>query len=206
MNSTPFNLYQFIDPTDLRAYLTAPMLHDGLWLASNGHIVLIQPYSETDVYAKNPMPEHVANIFNKTLSACNSLAFEPLMPVEIASSHCLDCEDGVPVSRSCIECEGTGTVTFANNYNNYQCECSSCDGWGKQGPRIDYPTCLSCFGSGQIPYLRNQSVTVNNGCKIAERYALLLQSKSGVVVASDDNMNLLFKHGNQFGCVMRCLY
>ena len=47
----------------------------------------------------------------------------------------------------CPECGGTGNVEWSTYYNDYTCDCLSCDGTGK----ID--VCNKCGGSGKVEVL-----------------------------------------------------
>lgn len=58
--------------------------------------------------------------------------------------ECPKCKGIESNPEGCEECEGSGVVTFENDFHDYECTCQSCDGDGKHG------RCLKCNGTGYL--------------------------------------------------------
>ena len=65
-------------------------------------------------------------------------------PVPFAATPTCQLCHGRGTGGSCPECRGDGSVYFDNEYNDYECDCETCDAGGIKGP---WP-CKKCGGSG----------------------------------------------------------
>ena len=60
--------------------------------------------------------------------------------VDVKERDCPECKGKKTV---CPECDGSGEVELWNSYNDYTCECGTCEGEGVVG-------CSRCEGSGKV--------------------------------------------------------
>lgn len=66
---------------------------------------------------------------------------------------CPHCDPNIkePALRTCYECDGEGTIELENDYNDYECDCKSCDGNGYRRVRKGLymrSECPACGGNG----------------------------------------------------------
>jgi hypothetical protein len=199
---TALDINDFFCPTEMRAYLQAPVRVNGKVVASTGHICIVVPDTEQETIN---CPEDKKESFIKLLGKINenhnfvSIPTDLVMPVK---STCAVCGGtGKAAETLCKECHGDGEVELESDYNEYSCECKSCDGMGTLIEKGGDDKCQRCHGEGSL-YNERDYVTVL-GVHVNPNYLNLIINVPEIGVFScPEKRELHFKLGDVRGIIM----
>ena len=109
---------------------------------------------------------------------------------------CPKCKGQRNQPTTCPECGGTGEVELSNYYNDYTCDCLSCDGTGK----ID--VCDKCGGSGKVEVFSSHPV---GPAKFQVKYLHLLATLPGCEIGPmNETEPAWFRFDGGVGLIMPC--
>ena len=135
-------LQKFCDQGNTK--MNAPFSYGGHTFATNGHIVVRVPRMP-DVLEGGFLNEKAAEMFSTIPSDLSSMVSLPEFSEEDIEA-CRRC-NGTGETAVCPECDGDGKITFSTRFNDYECECLSCHGYGEI--RGKGQICGNCRGTGQ---------------------------------------------------------
>lgn len=137
---------------DLREHMKGPFFYDGYTYATDGASIVRVEWKHAD--EKKELGKKLISVipFGKTGFPANV----PIVEIKkiAKNSRCEHCCFNPKVKKvrtECPECGGDCFVSFGNDYNNYECECQSCDGYGyteSGGVKYHTPECPECGGTG----------------------------------------------------------
>jgi hypothetical protein len=113
----PFNIAEFCDAGDSRAYCRTPFFHDGFTYATNGHILVRVP---GDVGFDSLSEPRVAD----TLTGL----FRDRPPFERPHDFIIPDDQDTSQEEDCDECDGSG---HEHDCPKCECSCDHCGGKGK---------------------------------------------------------------------------
>lgn len=193
------NIKDFFAENDRRDYLKQPFNIDGRTVASNGHILL-----STQLCAEyDELKEGEAAGIKRVLAGFDATKLTPMPIIPLPDPvECSICGGrGTAHRTQCFECDGEGEVTLENCFNDYECECKSCEGDGFIVSKHDTETCFSCNGDGSH-YRSRESADVL-GVKANMNYLKLIINAPDLHVFADAEANMLwFKSGDDYGVMM----
>lgn len=133
--------------------------------ATNGHILVRIPRL-ADVPEWEALNEKAARMFDPLDYA--ALAGRLIAIPEFQQPEQPPCGPcgGTGKAEICPECDGDGEVHLSNSFNDYHCECKTCDGYGAT-PGGATP-CRSCYGTGK----QRVAVGVQVGATLLSSYYL----------------------------------
>lgn len=165
---TKNDLQKFCGPPEFDQLGTdKPWSRDIYTFATNGHI-LIRVKRLNDV-PENPKSPSTFRLWPNQLPSFVEI---PDLP-EPEFDTCKEC-GGTGKIFTCPECDGSGVVAFENKYNNYECDCESCNGSGKAKGHDQI--CEKCDGTGKIE--KTVKIKVGN-CFFSDRYLALIKELPG---------------------------
>jgi len=193
---TDIRLEDFTSQYDVRTFLRTPFNRDGKTLACNGHAMVIFPlqddYDELD-------PEKFTNCHD-LMTEIDAAVYAPMPEVYLPDPiTCGVCKGkGKATLVDCEECEGEGTVSFKNDFHDYDVTCKSCNGDGEILER-GTDVCYNCYGTGKR-YESMHSIKVGDIFLKANYLALIINAPDLTVCTTPDK--LLFKAGQVSGAIM----
>lgn len=170
---------------------TAPWSEGEFTRATSGHL-LIQVPRMADV-EENPKAPDVSKVFphGEPMAWYAIPACEEKPPVD-----CEKCGGKVGQPATCPECDGDGEVELSNAYNDYICDCLSCDGTGKT------PVCSKCDGTGKIEVFSAQRI---GPAKFQVKYLKLLAELPNCNIGPmNDTGPAWFRFDGGTGLIMPC--
>jgi hypothetical protein len=134
-----------IDTT--RLVLNSLINQDDFTYATDGKIcVRVKKLSDIADIDTMPTPDFKSIFKDINFSDLPNLIRIPETLPELTYRNC-DCCKGEGKISTCPECDGEGMVELENDYNEYECECKTCNGSGKiKGDGI----CEECNGKGKL--------------------------------------------------------
>lgn len=142
--------------TDLtRVNINKPFSRGEYTYATNGHI-LVRIARIGDIGEQEKSDKFKPTEPETLFAAVKDYPYHPIPDIPVPlSKDCFKCA-GTGKTKTCPECDGDGEVHFSTRWNDYTCECESCNGDGLlvngKGPD---QTCDKCDGSGKIIETKN---------------------------------------------------
>lgn len=164
---------------EIREYLYCPFVFKGKSYASNGHIAVCVPASESSPDSEGSFGRIISGLFE---AANFDAGLEPLPAYPaIELPKCKVC-DGVgkrePL-QECPECRGEGFVEWDSGQHFYDADCKECDGDAEvRIADAEDVTCERCGGAGtemDVPVMFGETA-------INYRYLKLMETLPGLLV------------------------
>jgi hypothetical protein len=151
------DLQKYCSHDEIRKNINKPFTDGGYTYATNGRIIIRVPRIEgigEQEKVENFKPVEPDKLFSK-------IPDYPYFPIpdipEPSFDMCFKCQ-GTGKVKICPECDGAGIIMFRNSYNNYECDCETCDGDGYfRNGKGNETMCEHCSGEGKI-YKRENSI------------------------------------------------
>lgn len=143
--------------------------------ASNGHIIV--RIDKKEMFAELKDASFEKNVLHLPWDKVSDMASPHPVPAFDTGGlpDCRKC-DGAGVLEVCPECDGSKTICFANDHNDYELTCKTCNGEGSVPAELGR-ACPYCLGSGRN--LHDAGLVVGNR-KISLRNLMLLHKLVGV--------------------------
>jgi len=197
-----YNLADFTGyDDDPRSYLIEPFNYGEYQAASNGHIILFEPFDGKERPPTMLKQDNIKSIFDKIQSGEYVDIPKLYFPEKLV---CHDCKGTGRLTRlACEECDATGFVEWSTDFNDYEANCKSCDGDGYEASVSKYGSrCSTCNATGHTYTTKRYGHPIAIlGKHINANYAELLCGVEGTKIAQVGDM-IAFKNGNQFGAIM----
>ena len=180
--------------------ISKPFSKGGFSYATDG-VLIIRVAQIEGVEEQIINKPNVDSLWSKHVHEGDSYFPIPEIP-EPESNVCTWCF-GTGNVNPCPECNGEGVVYFSNHYNEYECDCETCDGSGfhigdktedKREPKI----CKRCKGEGKIYKYGNSTVS---GRLYNNKYLLMLKKLPNCVLAEAKDLDpghFIFDGGDGF--------
>lgn len=143
-------LQKFCSPDN--SMMNVPFSFGAHTYATNGHIIVRVP-KLPDAEEGSFLNEKAAMMFDAIPDLSGMVELPELSDEE--AETCRVC-GGTGKTEVCPECNGEGAFTFSTNFNDYECECLSCNGQGEVKGRGQ--TCGTCYGTGKKPEWKRISI------------------------------------------------
>lgn len=167
MITTEFLMRFSANQDDPRKFLHAPFSH-GEWIyATDGHLAVRVPKTESITAAVNgDTPKNIADLFerHKIDTFIDSKEFQNLPPPD----KCPDC-NGSGVSYTCPDCDGCGE--FDHGRHSY--DCKGCQATGQVDDGEEEEACSTCRGNGVLQFQPFKIVNWNYNLRYLHKIAEL---------------------------------
>lgn len=174
------DLQKFCAVDTTRIGITKPFTLEDYTYATNGHILIRVPRIE-GVGAPEESEKFKLVDLRLLFVALKDYTYHPIPDIQPpVGKQCYKCQ-GTGMINLCPECDGEGEIEFKSLYNNYSCECKTCDGNGysRQGKGTLFE-CNKCHGVGTIT---DTSTVQASGRYYSDLYLLWLKELPDCVLA-----------------------
>lgn len=176
--------------------------YDGKLIATDGFKLLI--FDEDESIAIQDIPTTNTGIFDEVMHECSLFCGFSVLDIESELDEqrvdCAMCKTtGISTVTECVECDGEGFVEFYNHYNNYECECQTCEGEGNKIRAGVGDCCTCCNGTGNIV---EGTVEIQNGLFNAQFINELMKVEEVSVKFIEEKRMLMFKGKDCRGAIM----
>jgi len=153
------NIENFYNKNDPRDYIRQPFQLDGKTIATSGKALLILPQHGDYPDCHDKFKSTARSVLERINYVNTHEQFSPL-PADVKHPDKTECNTcgglGKATTDQCPECDGDGEIELTTEYNQYSCECKTCNGAGDITIKGGLDCCKNCNGSGSVYPNRNQ--------------------------------------------------